>query len=97
MLLNEKNKSILNQWHIQLHLISPRASDFANSDLLLSADCCGYALGDFHNTFLKNRSLAIACPKLDSNKDVYIEKLIMMIEEAKIQSITVLMMEVPCC
>ncbi|MGK9476925.1 ATP-binding protein [Melioribacter sp. OK-6-Me] len=88
---------VLNQWPIQMHLVSPLAPCFVNTDLLLSADCCGYALGDFHNSFLKNRSLAIACPKLDSNKQVYLDKLITMIEKANIKSITVLIMEVPCC
>ncbi|MGK9369107.1 ATP-binding protein [Melioribacter sp. Ez-97] len=89
--------SVLKQWPIQMHLVSPLAPYFVNSDLLLSADCCGFALGDFHSRFLKKRSLAIACPKLDSNKQVYLEKLIAMIEQAKIKSITVLIMEVPCC
>lgn len=46
---------------------------------------------------MKGRSLAIACPKLDSNKQVYLDKLNVMITEAEIKSITVMIMQVPCC
>ena len=46
---------------------------------------------------IKGKSLAIACPKLDSNKESYIEKLTAMIDQAKINTLTVMMMEVPCC
>ncbi|MBT8383392.1 MAG: 4Fe-4S ferredoxin, partial [Ignavibacteria bacterium] len=45
----------------------------------------------------KEKSIAIACPKLDTNKQVYLDKLTAMINESNIQSITVLIMQVPCC
>ncbi len=89
--------SHLRQWPIQMHLVSPHAAYFKNSDLLLAADCCGFAFPDFHKEFLKGRSLAIACPKLDANKEIYCEKLTSMITDSKIKSITVLIMQVPCC
>lgn len=54
-------------------------------------------MGNFHARFLKGKSLAIACPKLDSNKESYIQKLSSMIADTKINSLTVVMMEVPCC
>jgi ferredoxin len=85
------------QWPIQFHLISPQASFFKNSDLLLAADCCAFSHGNFHKDFLNGKSLAIACPKLDTNKQVYLEKLITMITESNLKSITVLIMQVPCC
>jgi len=90
-------QSELRQWPIQMHLINPMAAYFRNADLVLAADCVAFAMGDFHQTWLKGKSLAIACPKLDSNKEVYIEKIIGMIDNAKINTITVMMMEVPCC
>lgn len=89
--------SQLRQWPIQLHLVSPQAAYFNNSDLLLAADCCGFAAPDFHKDYLKGRSLAIACPKLDTNKQVYLEKLTLMLNNAMLKSITVLIMQVPCC
>ena len=72
--------SHLRQWPIQLHLVSPHAVYFRNSDLLLAADCCGFA-----------------CPKLDTNKQIYLDKLVAMIKESNLRSITVLIMQVPCC
>ncbi|MBU0558292.1 MAG: 4Fe-4S binding protein [Bacteroidota bacterium] len=90
-------QSQLRQWPIQLHLVPPTAPYYKNSHLLLTADCVGFAYGDFHKDFMKEKSIAIACPKLDSNKQVYVEKLISMINDAQIQSITALIMQVPCC
>ncbi|MDP3435960.1 MAG: 4Fe-4S ferredoxin [Bacteroidales bacterium] len=90
-------KSELQQWPVQLHLLSPMAGFLKGSDLLLASDCSSFSHGSFHSTFLKNKSLAIACPKLDSNTQSYIDKLTLMIDEAKLNTITVLMMEVPCC
>ena len=89
--------SALTQWPVQLHLLTPRAPFLKNSDLLLSADCVAHAAGDFHRDYLKGKTLAVACPKLDSNIESYIEKLSAMIDEARINTLTVLMMEVPCC
>jgi ferredoxin len=92
-----KRQSHLRQWPIQLHLVSPFAQYYQNSNLLLAADCVGFAYADFHKDFLDGKSIAIACPKLDTNKQVYLEKLTSMINDANIQSITVLIMQVPCC
>jgi Fe-S-cluster-containing hydrogenase component 2 len=89
--------SQLSQWPVQMHLVNPSASYFQNSDLLLAADCTAFAIGDFHSKWLKNKSLAIACPKLDSNLQVYVDKLTALIDNAKINTITVMIMEVPCC
>ncbi|PKO98643.1 MAG: 4Fe-4S ferredoxin [Bacteroidetes bacterium HGW-Bacteroidetes-8] len=93
----EFGKSELQQWPVQLHLLSPMAGFLKGSDLLLASDCSSFSHGSFHSTFLKNKSLAIACPKLDSNTQSYIDKLTLMIDESKLNTITVLMMEVPCC
>jgi predicted transcriptional regulator len=54
-------------------------------------------MGGFHSNHLKGKSLAIACPKLDHGSEIYIEKLTAMIDVARINTITVMMMEVPCC
>ena len=89
--------SELRQWPVQMHLVNPNASYFRGSDLLLAADCVAFSMGGFHANHLKGKSLAIACPKLDQNTDSYIEKLTGMIDIAKVNTITVMMMEVPCC
>jgi ferredoxin len=89
--------SHLKQWPIQLHLISPEAAYYQNSDLLIAADCCGFAYPDFHKDYLQGKSIAIACPKLDTNQEIYTEKLAQMITSSNLNSITVMIMQVPCC
>lgn len=91
------DNSELRQWPVQLHLINPQSPNYRNADVLIAADCTAYAAGNFHRKFLAGKSLAIACPKLDSNLDTYINKITAMIDHAKINSITVMIMEVPCC
>lgn len=89
--------SELRQWPVQMHLVNPNAPYFRSADLLLAADCVAFSLGTFHSKHLKGKSLAIACPKLDQGTDSYIEKLTTMIDIARVNTITVMMMEVPCC
>jgi len=89
--------SELRQWPVQMHLVNPNAPYFRGADLLLAADCVAFSLGGFHNNHLKGKSLAIACPKLDQGIESYVEKLTIMIDTAKLNTITVMMMEVPCC
>jgi len=90
-------KSELRQWPVQMHLINPRASYFQNSDLLVAADCVAFSMGNFHQKHLKGRSLVIACPKLDDGLDTYVQKFISLIDDAKVNTVTVMRMEVPCC
>jgi hypothetical protein len=92
-----KVKTQLRQWPIQMHLISPTAPYYQGADVLLTADCVAYALGGFHPDHLKGKSIAIACPKLDDGQDVYVEKIKSWLEDAKINTLTVLIMQVPCC
>jgi ferredoxin len=89
--------SELRQWPVQMHLVNPNAPYFRGSDLLLAADCVAFSMGGFHSNHLRGKSLAIACPKLDHGTDVYVEKLTAMIDISKVNTITVMMMEVPCC
>lgn len=89
--------SELRQWPVQLHLLSPQAPYLKGADLLLAADCTAFAAGGFHSTFLKGKALAIACPKLDDGQDNYVNKLTAMIDSAGLNTLTVLIMEVPCC
>lgn len=90
-------QSELRQWPVQMHLVNPNAQYFRGADVLLAADCIAFSMGNFHSRFLKGKTLAIACPKLDHGTDIYVEKLTAMIDNAGINTITVMMMEVPCC
>jgi ferredoxin len=89
--------SALRQWPVQLHLLSPAAPFFRGADVLLAADCVAFAVGDFHAAHLADHALAIACPKLDVQQESYREKLTAMIDHAGIASLTVMIMQVPCC
>jgi NAD-dependent dihydropyrimidine dehydrogenase PreA subunit len=89
--------SELRQWPVQMHLVNPGAQYFRGADLLLAADCVAFSMGGFHSKQLKGKALAIACPKLDQGTDSYVEKLTAMINISKVNTITVMMMEVPCC
>ncbi len=90
-------QSQLKQWPIQLHLVSPEAPYFQEKDILLVADCVPFALADFHKDYLKGKSLAIGCPKLDSEQKIYVDKIAALIDDAKINTLTVMIMKVPCC
>jgi len=92
-----KLSSALTHWPVQLHLINPAAEYFRNTDLLVAADCTAFTSANFHEDFLKNKKLVIACPKLDHGLDTYLQKLIRLISDAHVNTITVLRMEVPCC
>ncbi|MCU0379210.1 MAG: 4Fe-4S binding protein [Bacteroidales bacterium] len=89
--------SELRHWPVQMHLINPNAPFFRGADLLLAADCVAFSLGSFHSAFLRGKSLAIACPKLDHGAEIYIEKIAALVDVARVNTITVMMMEVPCC
>jgi len=89
--------SQLRQWPVQLHLVAPTAPYFQGSDVLLCADCVPFAVPDFHRDHLKDHSLAIACPKLDEGQEMYLRKLVSMIDDANINTLTVMIMQVPCC
>jgi NAD-dependent dihydropyrimidine dehydrogenase PreA subunit len=93
----ESADSELRQWPVQMHLINPNAPYFRGADLLVAADCVAYSVGAFHSRYLKGKSLVIACPKLDHNQDVYVEKLKVLLDTAMVNTITVMIMEVPCC
>ena len=92
-----KVKSELRQWPVQMHLISPLAPYYQGADVLLAADCTAFSYGGFHNELLKGKAITIACPKLDQGQESYIQKIKSLIDDAKINTLTVATMEVPCC
>jgi ferredoxin len=91
----EDVSSKLNQWPVQIKLVPVKAPYFENANLLVAADCTAYAYGNFHNKFIKNKITVIGCPKLDSID--YSDKLMQIISNNNIKSVTVVRMEVPCC
>ncbi len=86
----------LTHWPIQLKLVSPRAAYLQEADLLVVADCVPFAMGDFHDRFLKGHRVVVGCPKLD-DVSFYIDKLASILSANTLRSLTVVHMEVPCC
>jgi NAD-dependent dihydropyrimidine dehydrogenase PreA subunit len=93
----DRQPSTLQQWPVQMHLVNPNAPYFRNADVVLAADCVAFSMGNFHRDYLDGKGLAIACPKLDQGMEVYVDKLRQMVDVAKINTLQVMIMEVPCC
>ncbi len=87
---------MLRQWPVQLTLVPSTASFLQGADLVLAADCVPFAYAGFHQDFLKNHSLLVACPKLD-DFDAHQKKLTDILSHSQVKSLTVVHMEVPCC
>jgi NAD-dependent dihydropyrimidine dehydrogenase PreA subunit len=92
-----KVQTQLRQWPVQMHLISPSSPYYQGADVVLAADCTAFSYGGFHPELLKGKAIAIACPKLDQGQESYIDKIRGLIDDAKINTLTVVIMEVPCC
>lgn len=88
--------SALGHWPVQIRLIPPHAPFLRNADLLVAADCVPVAYPSFNADFLKDKTVMIGCPKFDDVED-YIERFTQIFKTANINTITVLIMEVPCC
>ena len=88
--------SRLQHWPVQLTLVPPAAPFLKHADILLTADCVPFAYAAFHEDFVKDHVLLVACPKLD-NFEAHKEKLVQILKVARPKSLTVIHMEVPCC
>ena len=88
--------SELVNWPVQWRLVQPSAPFFKGVDMLIAADCVPFAHAGFHRTFIKGRPLVIGCPKLDE-QGAFLDKLSLLFRDAKPRSVTVVVMEVPCC
>jgi hypothetical protein len=76
--------------------VPPTAPFLKNADLLIAADCTPVAYPNFHADFLEGRVVMVGCPKFDEAQ-AYVEKFAEIFSKADIKSITVVVMEVPCC
>ena len=95
VLKQEMAVSQLRNWPVQIKLAPVNAPYFNGADLLIAADCCAFACGDFHSRFMRDKVTLIGCPKLDGVN--YAEKLAAILACNDIRSITVARMTVPCC
>jgi len=89
-------RSMLSHWPVQLTLVPPTAPFLQGSDVVLAADCVPFTYAGFHQEFLKNHSLLVACPKLDDFQ-AHLNKLTDILRHSSVKSLIVVHMEVPCC
>ncbi len=89
-------RSLLGNWPVQLTLVPPDAPFFQDADLVITADCVPFAYPGFHQDFLKDHSLIVACPKLDDFQ-AHLAKLTEILKQSSVKSLKVVHMEVPCC
>jgi Fe-S-cluster-containing hydrogenase component 2 len=94
--VQESTVSALTHWPVQIKLVPPQAPFLKGADLLVAADCTPVAYPNFHRDFLKGKAVMVGCPKLDDVQE-YIEKFAAIFKMADIKSVTVAVMEVPCC
>ena len=87
--------SQLKQWPVKLKVIPPTAPFLENAAILVSADCCAYAYGDFHNKFMKEKVTVIACSRFDIED--HGEKFTNLLSFNNTKSITITRMDLPCC
>jgi len=88
--------SALTHWPVQIRLVPAFAPFLQKAHLLVASDCAPVAYPDFHRDFLKDRIVLVGCPKFD-NTEEYVNKFAEIFKLADIQSVTILIMEVPCC
>jgi Pyruvate/2-oxoacid:ferredoxin oxidoreductase delta subunit len=91
-----RTASALTHWPVQIGLVPPTAPFLKGADLLVAADCTPFVYPSFHQDFLKGRVVMVGCPKFDEVQ-AYIQKFAEIFNEADIKSVTVVVMEVPCC
>jgi len=88
--------SALTHWPVQIALVPPTAPFLKGADLLVLADCVGPAYPRLHEELMQGRTVMMGCPKLDET-GAYLKKFTEIFRSAGVRSVTVAMMEVPCC
>ena len=91
-----QSESALSHWPVQIRLVPPTAPFLKGANLLVVADCVPVAYPNFHKDFLDGKVVMVGCPKFD-DVQVYIQKFADIFRTADLRSVSVLVMEVPCC
>ncbi len=88
--------SALSHWPVQIRLIPASAPFLENCDLLIAADCCAVSYGGLQQDFIQGRTVMMGCPKFD-DQQLYVDRFTELFKTRKMNSVTILIMEVPCC
>ncbi|MBU0664331.1 MAG: 4Fe-4S ferredoxin [Proteobacteria bacterium] len=88
--------SALSHWPVQIRLVPPSAPFLQNADLLVAADCSAVSAPNFQTEFLVGKVVMMGCPKFDDAQS-YVQRFAEIIATCNLHSLTILIMEVPCC
>jgi NAD-dependent dihydropyrimidine dehydrogenase PreA subunit len=88
--------SRLSHWPVQIRLVPPHAPFLDDARLVVAADCVPVAFPGFHRDFVDGHTVMIGCPKFD-DLEAYTQKFAAIFATARVRSVTVVVMEVPCC
>lgn len=88
--------SSLTHWPIQIRLIPPSAPFLQGADLLVAADCSAVSAPNFQLDYLNGKVVMMGCPKFD-DAESYVQRFSEIIATCNLNSLTILIMEVPCC
>ena len=88
--------SALSHWPVQIRLIPASAPFLENCDLLVAADCSALAYAGIQTDFLAGRVVMMGCPKFD-DQQLYVDRFTEIFRTRTLKSLTILIMEVPCC
>ena len=92
----DEAESALSHWPVQIMLVPAQAPFLKGADLLVVADCVPIAYPSFHQDFLQGKAVVMGCPKLDDAQH-YIDKFAEIFKYSGVNSITIPIIEVPCC
>lgn len=93
---NTGEPSALMNWPVKIKLVPEDAMFLRVAHVLVVADCVPFAYPALHRSLMKDRATLSGCPKSDPAQ-LYLDKLTEIFRQNDIQSITVAVMEVPCC
>ncbi|NQS72339.1 MAG: 4Fe-4S ferredoxin [Desulfobulbaceae bacterium] len=88
--------SALSHWPVQIRLIPANAPFLEDADLVVAADCTALAYANLHQDYITGRVVMMGCPKFD-DQELYVERFTEIFRTRNIRSLTILIMEVPCC
>lgn len=88
--------SALAHWPVQIRLIPATAPFLENADLLVAADCCAVSYANLQQDFVAGRVVMMGCPKFD-DQQLYIDRFTEIFRTRRLNSVTIMIMEVPCC
>ncbi len=88
--------SSLTHWPVQIRLVPPTAPFLQGADLLVAADCAAVSAPNFQLDYLTGKVVMMGCPKFD-DAESYVQRFSEIIANCQLNSLTILIMEVPCC